>query len=122
MKTISCLFVFLCLVATSAMAQSQITNPPAAASLVWTLSASPSATNYNVYYGVASRTYTNEVSLGNTTNAVIIPLVRGVTYYFAVTATGLSGTNTLESSFSNEVSYTPTNAPLPVVLILKGGN
>jgi hypothetical protein len=44
------------------------------------------------------------VNAGNETNAVIVGLVDGVTYYFAATTYAASG---MESPFSEEVSYTP---------------
>jgi hypothetical protein len=66
-------------------------------------------TGYNVYYGVASRVYTNKVTLGNVTNATIAGLQEGVTYYFAATAFNAVG---LESDFSEEVSYT---VPIPIM-------
>jgi len=74
---------------------------------------------YNVYYGVASRVYTNIVTAGNATNATVSGLVEGQTYYFAATAYDSIGT---ESDFSNEVSYsvpgTPvSNAPPTIGLI-----
>ena len=35
--------------------------------LQWNPSTDPSVVGYNVYYGVASRTYTNKIDVGNTT-------------------------------------------------------
>jgi hypothetical protein len=58
---------------------------------------------YKVYYGVASRTYTNIVDVGDVTNTTISGLVEGTTYYFAVTAYNILG---MESDYSAEVSYT----------------
>ncbi len=58
-------------------------------------------TNYNLYYGVASATYTNVVSAGTNTTASVSNLVKGTTYYFAATAVD---TNGLESAYSTEVS------------------
>ena len=57
--------------------------------------------NYNVYYGAASRTYTNTVSAGTNTTVSISNLVEGTTYYFAATAVDTAG---LESDYSTEVS------------------
>lgn len=71
--------------------------------LAWDASPSTGITAYRVYYGPASRTYTNFVSVpGTQLTAVVSNLVQGATYYFAATA--LAGE--LESDFSNEVSYT----------------
>lgn len=58
---------------------------------------------YRLYYGAASRTYTNMVDAGNSTSATVTGLTAGTTYFFAVTAYDLLG---LESVFSGEISYT----------------
>ncbi|HEV2207308.1 MAG TPA: fibronectin type III domain-containing protein [Verrucomicrobiae bacterium] len=89
-----------------------ITNPPppitnsgpASVMLGWNHSAGSGVGGYNIYYGPASGTYTNMVSVGYVTNGVVTNLLRGARYYFA--ATSLS-TNGLESVYSNEVNYTP---------------
>ena len=57
--------------------------------------------SYNLYYGVASATYTNVVSAGTNTTASVSNLVEGATYYFAATAVDING---LESDYSTEVS------------------
>jgi hypothetical protein len=69
---------------------------------------------YRLHYGNRSRDYTQTIDVGNVTNAPVSGLQAGVTYFFAVTAYGTGG---LESVFSNEVSYQvplATNSP-PVV-------
>lgn len=76
--------------------------------LGWDLSPDPTAAGYNVYYGVASRVYTNTVTVGNTNYVTISNLVGGTTYYFAATTYNVAG---LESDFSTEVSYTPLAVP-----------
>ena len=60
-------------------------------SLAWDPSASTNAAGYKIHYGVVSRTYTNTVAVGNTTNTTISGLVDGVTYYFAATTLDGSG-------------------------------
>ncbi len=88
--------------------------------LAWDVSTDPTAAGYNVYFGCASRGYTNMVTVGNTNYATISNLVRGATYYFAATTYNIAG---LESDFSVEVSYTPpqnyppTLDPLPDIAI-----
>jgi hypothetical protein len=78
--------------------------------LAWNASTDPIVAGYNVYYGGASGAYTNEISVGNATNATISGLVQGTTYYFAATTYAASG---MESPFSSEVSYlVPMNAPI----------
>jgi hypothetical protein len=69
--------------------------------LAWNASTNPIVAGYNVYYGGASGTYTNEICAGNATNATISGLIQGATYYFAATTYAASG---MESPFSSEVS------------------
>lgn len=83
---------------------------------------SEGVTGYRIYYGVASRSYTNITDVGMGTNitrwpeclcptngcAIITNLDVGVRYYFAATAYNGSG---LESDFSNEVDWLATNRP-----------
>jgi hypothetical protein len=78
--------------------------------LTWNPSTNLSVAGYNIYYGGASGTYTNEICAGNATNATISGLAQGTTYYFAATTYTATG---VESSFSSEVSYRiPLNAPI----------
>jgi len=78
--------------------------------LAWSASTDPSVVGYNVYYGGASGAYTNEISVGNATNATISGLVEGTTYYFAATTHASSG---MESPFSGELScLVPLNATI----------
>jgi len=79
------------------------------ATLAWDQSPDPGVTGYNIYYGGASQTYTNQVNAGNTTNVTISGLVAGATYYFAATAYDASGD---ESAPSDELVYTTPNGPL----------
>jgi hypothetical protein len=71
--------------------------------LGWNPSPGTPVVGYNVYYGVASHTYTGMFDAGNATSAGIRGLVEGGTYFFAVTAYAAIG---LESDFSSEISYT----------------
>ena len=94
-------------------------------SMSWDASPDASVVGYNVYYGVASRTYTNILVAGNSTNIIISGLREGVTYYFAATAFDATGT---ESDYSSEASYTvpvvtnstPTNLPPTITSITLG--
>lgn len=70
--------------------------------LAWDPNSEPDLGGYIVYYGVASRVYTNAINVGNVTTNTVTGLVQGVLYYFAVTA---YNTNGLESDFSDEVTY-----------------
>lgn len=71
-------------------------------SLAWDASAAPSTGHY-VYYGVAPRTYTSQIDVGNQTTYTVPNLTAGQTYFFAVTAYDALQN---QSSFSNEVSVT----------------
>lgn len=82
-----------------------ISNAPAEVTLAWNVDTSPGVVGYNIYQGVASRTYTNMIDAGNATS-IAVSIQRGITNYFAVTAYTSSG---LESQFSNEVTYDDTN-------------
>jgi hypothetical protein len=86
-------FLFAILFAVTAEGQQPIR-------LTWTAPPDPRVAGYNVYYGVASRAYTNKVLVART-NAAVVQLASGVKYYFAATAVT---TNGIESDFSNEVS------------------
>jgi len=70
--------------------------------LEWNPNTDPSVAGYNVYYGGTSRTYTNVINAGNSTNVMVDGLVEGKTYYFAVTAYTFGG---IESDFSDEFVY-----------------
>ncbi len=80
--------------------------------LAWDSSTDPNVTGYKIYYGVASRVYTNTVDVGTATTVTVSNLLEGATYYFAATAYNSVG---LESDFSAEASYTvpggAVNAP-----------
>jgi hypothetical protein len=86
-------------------------NPPPASSsvkLAWNANSATNdpATNtagYKLYFGFSSGKYTQSTNVGNTTSATESNLVSGTAYFFVVTAYNSAG---LESSPSNEVSYT----------------
>jgi hypothetical protein len=78
--------------------------------VVWDPSAGTNLiAGYKVYYGGASRTYTNAVSASTATTVAISNLVGGATYYFAATAIDTFG---LESDFSVEaLAFIPILPP-----------
>jgi hypothetical protein len=78
--------------------------------LAWDASPSPGVVAYRVYHGVASRSYTNQVTAGNTTSGTLSNLVEGTTYFFAATAVNDLG---VESEFSEELYYTIPEGPSP---------
>jgi hypothetical protein len=78
--------------------------------LAWNSSTDSTIAGYNIYYGGASYTYTNEISVGKATSVTISGLVQGTTYYFAATTYSASG---LESAFSSELAYlVPVGTPI----------
>jgi len=80
-----------------------------AVTLAWTPNADPTITGCNLYYGVASHSYTNMVNPGTATSVTLSGLVEGATYFFAATSYNILG---MESDFSNEASYTvPVTIP-----------
>ena len=86
--------------------------PTASAStvtLAWDPSADTNVSSYNIYYGGASGSYTNEISAGDITSAVVSGLSEGATYFFAATAVDSTGD---ESDFSNEISYSVPGPPI----------
>lgn len=85
-------------------------RPAVAASvaLAWTPSPNPAVTGFIVYYGTASRAYTQSLTVGNVTNVTVNGLASGATYYFAATTYDAAGN---QSTFSQEVSYF---IPVPV--------
>ena len=72
---------------------------PGYLNLVWTESDPTDVAGYNIYYGGASRSYTNLFSAGDQTETTVSNLSVGETYYFAVTAVSYEG---IESDFSDE--------------------
>ena len=86
--------------------------------LAWDPSPDPSVVGYNIYWGVASRVYTNELCAGNVTNAVIGGLQEGVTYFLAVTACDSLG---LESLFSSEICCSVPPASLAIQVLQTNG-
>ncbi len=69
--------------------------------LAWDPNQEPDLAGYKLYYGTSSRSYSQNVNVGNLTLYTLAGLQAGVTYYFAVTAYDTEGN---ESDYSNEVS------------------
>ncbi len=86
-----------------------------AVSLDWDNDTSGNLENYSIYRSISSPVTTDDALLGTTVNSNFTDdtAVNGVTYYYAVTATG---TSKVETALSNEVSATPA-APQPIQLL-----
>ena len=99
---------------------SAVLPPGQSVTLAWDSSTDPSIAGCNLYYGVASGTYTNMVNAGTATSVTISGLVEGTTYFFAATWYDILG---MESEFSTEVSYTvPGTIPgTPATLQIRVG-
>lgn len=94
--------VFALLVIATAAAQSLV---PPKVTLAWDPApATNNVASYKIYWGVATRTYTNSLPTSSTT-ITVSNLAYSTTYFFAATAIG---TNGLESVYSSEVF---TNTP-----------
>ncbi|MGA2245992.1 MAG: fibronectin type III domain-containing protein [Verrucomicrobiota bacterium] len=78
-----------------------------AARLAWNASDDPNVASYKLYYGTVGDQFTNVVSEGTNTSAVISGLVAGTTYFFAAASLDRAGD---ESPFSDEVAFLGANA------------
>jgi len=76
-------------------------------SFSWLPNGEADLAGYRVYYGTASRNYTQVLNVGNTNRATVSNLVAGTTYYFALSAYDTVG---LESAFTSEIVY---SVPIP---------
>jgi len=103
MKRLACLIFCLMALLLPVRAEQSVT-------LAWDPNPESDIGGYIVYYGSASRNYTNAVNAGNVTTNTVRGLVDGAPYFFAVTA---YNTNGLESDFSDEVSYATSKGTKP---------
>jgi hypothetical protein len=101
MKRISW-FEFGLVVVVAWLSACDIAKGVSSVSLQWSPSTDSSVVGYNLYCGGASRSYTNVISLGNTSNTAVGDLTEGKTYFFAVTAYDAFGD---ESDYSDETVY-----------------
>lgn len=75
--------------------------------LAWDASPSPEVTNYRIYFGTSTRSYSFVTNTGLVrTQAVVLP--HAGRWFFAATAMDANG---LESDFSNEVQWEAKPAP-----------
>jgi Malectin domain len=94
-----------------------LTSLAAAAPVTIAWNGVPQATGYKVYYGTASRVYSMEIDVGNSTTAAL-SLDPSEVYYITTTAYDNAGD---ESTFSNEVVYNPAQ-PNVLAAVNAGGN
>lgn len=71
------------------------------ATLAWTPNAEADLAGYKLYWGTTPGAYNAPIDLGKVTEIVLPNLLRGATYYFAITAYDTAGN---ESGKSNVVS------------------
>jgi len=84
------------------------------AALGWDASQSSDVAGYRIYSGTSSGVYQQTDDAGPSTTGTLSGLTGATTYYFAVTAYDSRG---LESTPSNEVSFTTPSDPIPTVSI-----
>lgn len=85
--------------------------------LAWDPSPATNVLWYHLYWGGASRSYTNHIET-QTTSATVSNLDNGGTYYFAATvAVKLPSNDWLESDYSAEVSYTEPWQPVGISVV-----
>src|SRR3954471_16274417 len=75
--------------------------------LAWDASTSTTVVSYKVYYGGATKVYTNWVDAGGSNIVTVAGLKNGARYFFAATAVDNLGQ---ESSYSAETNYIPGGA------------
>ena len=85
-------------------------------SLVWDPSPDATVVGYRLHSGTASGIYTEHLDVGAQTSTAVTGLVRGDTYYFAVTAYTADG---IESDPSNEISFTLPPALQPALRLAR---
>jgi fibronectin type 3 domain-containing protein len=86
--------------------------------LAWDPNQENDLAGYRLYYGSASRNYSQVIDVGNANQHNVSGLAAGATYYFAVTAYNSQG---LESNYSQELAHT-TSIITYTITTLAGGN
>jgi hypothetical protein len=93
------LVLFLILVGCGGGSGTNSGDPGGTINLDWDSSTGPNLAGYKVYYGTASRAYSNSTDVGNVTTHAITGLTKGQTYFIAVTAYDTSHN---ETTYSDE--------------------
>jgi len=78
----------------------------ASVTLAWDANTETDLAGYNIYYGTASRNYSQSIDVGNTTQYTLTNLGDDVTYYFAATAYDEDNN---ESAYSVELVHSTGN-------------
>ena len=86
------------------------------ASLSWVASSDTNVSGYNIFYGTVSQTYTNSITVGAVTNAVVPNLADSTTYFFAAKAHNSAG---LQSLLSNQAAFAGYGGTPNVALKIK---
>lgn len=89
---------------TRALVAPEAIAPVQTVTLGWNTYTDPTASNLKLYQGIASRSYTNSTVIPLGPSSTSIPVVPGMTNYFALTAVS-TNTAKIESPFSNEASF-----------------
>jgi uncharacterized repeat protein (TIGR02543 family) len=85
--------------------------------VAWDANTEPDIAGYKVYYGTASRNYSNVIDVGKVTSFSVPSLLEGTTYYFAVIAYSAPDG---PSDYSPEISYTIPTFPAPISVTIQG--
>jgi len=81
---------------------------PASVTVSWNPVSFKNLRGYKIYCGTSHRNYSRRITLGKVTSGTVTNLVKGRTYYFAVTSYGAG----VESGYSREVVFPPIKAPI----------
>lgn len=117
MNTKKLLAASFCMVAAALLVFAAPTPNTGSVRCSWSydLASNPGVTNFIIYYGPTSGTYTNHVNAGTNLSVTISGLARGQTYFFSATAQALVSdieyTAVFESDYSAEASKTIPNKP-----------
>ena len=102
--------VFLGLVGIGTFSPEVHAQVPSSVRLGWRANTEPNLAGYHIYYGPATNTFTNRVTVGPfVTNALVGPLVPGANYWLAMTAFNTDG---LESLPTRSLFYKAPSTPL----------
>ena len=114
-RILFCLVLVAMAVLVAFKMRAQPSNPPASVTLAWTPSSSPGSNvaGYWIWQGLQSSNYVRTFFVtGSTSGSVTIPVDRGVTHYWNITALGSNAAAGLESPYDGEASTNLAAPPL----------